>query len=335
MKIRILSDLHLDINRKYPIDIFDPSIFTVIAGDLGGDFKKNAEWIKDNIQRGIFISGNHDAYTMDNTPLDDVKEYYHKEFPEDGEITYCDDDVGVISKTIGNVMIIADVMYTDYRFIVSPDDKGLTKKQLVERNMFRASPKFSGSYMNDFMFYTRKNKPTKNAHIYDPKLPKGCFYLRPKNYLKHFNSVFKKISKLVEENKDKDITLVAHHCLSEKCINDEYSKSSLNASYISPKDSWIKKHPNIKLIVSGHVHHRNVFNVGSTLYVLNPLGYCRDYQDKSWNPETQKQEDWTPNFYVDTDTWKITKEPYENTEKFDVIHKSEHNVNLALMSAFI
>lgn len=328
MKIRILSDLHLDINHKYPIDIVDPYVFTIIAGDLGGDYKQNVKWLNDNILNGVFISGNHDAYTPDNTPVDDVKKFYHKAFPESGDLVYCDYDVGVMSKTIGNLMVIADVLYTDYTLKVVDSDKDLVKSGLVERNMFRASPKFNGSYMNDFRFFTRKDKSCGQDNRRDEYCPKGCFYINTRTYLEHFNSAFKKITELVEANPDKDIILVTHHCLSKKCISGEFSKSSLNASYVSPKDNWIKKHPNIKLIVSGHVHHRDTFKVGKTLYVLNPLGYCRNYQDKQTNPKTKKVENWTPNFYVDTETWTITKEPYENDSKFDEIHDRESKYDL-------
>lgn len=35
-KFRVLSDLHMDINAKFPFSVDDPSIFTVIAGDTSG-----------------------------------------------------------------------------------------------------------------------------------------------------------------------------------------------------------------------------------------------------------------------------------------------------------
>lgn len=328
MKIRILSDLHLDINYRYPISITDPDVFTVIAGDLGGDYKENVRWLRDNVHNGIFISGNHDAYTPDNTPLDDVKEFYHRNFPEGGSLVYCDNDVGVISRTMGNIMFIGDVLYTDYRLKVAETDKKLGQKETVERNMWRAGPKFNGSYMNDFRFFTRKPISGGVNNPQDGYCFNDQYYITPRTYLDHFNEAFEKITQLVEANIDKDIVLVTHHCLSRKCISGIFSKSPLNASYVSPKDDWIRKHPNIRLVISGHVHHRDTFKVGNALYVLNPLGYCRDYQDRQTDPKTGENENWTPNLYVNTDTWTVEREPYEKSTQFDEIHKREVNYNL-------
>lgn len=310
MKLRILSDLHLDINRRYPLELDNNYDYTLIAGDLGGDYRKNTEWIKKNIHQGAFISGNHDAYTMDNTPLEDVKEYYHKNFPLDSEITYFDDDVGVISKEIGdNILLVADVLYTDYKLRIYKDDSKIPLKKVIEKNKFRAYPKLSGPYMNDFTFYTRKGTYEKNN--YDQS-QKDIFFLRPENYRLHFNSSFKKIKRIVEDNPDKDIVLMTHHCLSKRCLSERYVVDVLNASYVSNKESWIRKHPQIKLVVSGHVHNRSNFKIGNTLYVLNPLGYCREGQHEYWNEKTKKYDFWTPNFFVDTDNWSIISEDYRN-----------------------
>lgn len=58
MKIRVISDLHIDINEKHPIT-YDDDIFTIIAGDISGDPVLSTQWINDNIKNGIFIHGNH------------------------------------------------------------------------------------------------------------------------------------------------------------------------------------------------------------------------------------------------------------------------------------
>jgi len=48
-KFRVLSDLHLDINERYPLDIDDKSIFTVICGDTAGYPDIVKRWILNNI----------------------------------------------------------------------------------------------------------------------------------------------------------------------------------------------------------------------------------------------------------------------------------------------
>lgn len=308
MKIRILSDLHLSINKDFPLEIPNNYDYTLIAGDLGPDYKNNVKWIRKNIHQGAFISGNHDAYTFDNTVLEDVKNFYHKEFPLDSDITYFDNDVGVISKEISeNILLVADVLYTDYSYPCYPDEKKLPLDVLVCRNKARAVPKMSGSYMNDFRFFTRNGKYEKDSYS---QLPDGIFYLKPENYIEHFEKAFKNITEIVEKNKDKDIILMTHHCLSPKCCSKYMYKDSLMASYVMNKESWIKKHPNIKMIVSGHVHNERVFHVGKTLYVMNPLGYCKNNHDI--HNHGKKSNRWTQDFFVDTNSWTVEKNEYNN-----------------------
>ena len=312
MKIRLISDLHIDINRKYNVTLPDDDVYTLIAGDIGGDYKDNAKWLRNNIRKGAFISGNHDAYTPDNTPLDDVKKFYHEEFPLDGDITYFDSDVGVITKKLDNkTILVADVLYTDYKYRALEYMKDMSISEVVKANMRMASPKMSGCYMNDFMFLTRNGKYNKSS--YD-RIGDGLFYLTPENYREHFDKAFKEITSVVEENSDKNIILMTHHCLSPKAISSEYSRDSLNASYVSNKENWIRKHSNIKLILSGHVHGQKIFNVGMTKYVLNPLGYLREVQNVTIDKKTNKTVYWSPDTFIDTKTWEITTEKYINEE---------------------
>ena len=321
MKIRLLSDLHIDVNHNYPLTLPDDGVFTLIGGDICGTVDDTIKWIHDNVKQGAFCAGNHIVYNPEvkngvKIPIEDLKEKLHKEFPLDADVTFMDDDVGVITKQLTDkVLLIADVMYTDYHLKIP----GVNPSGNVKKNMGLSEPKFSkGSYLNDFCYgFTRKEMYKKEPWDKSGGLtygsPKGMWYLRPKYYRNHHNRVWRKIVEIVEANPDKEIILMTHHCLSKKCISEDYVNDSLNASYVSDKDAWIEKHPNIKLILSGHVHHRAQFKVGETLYVLNPLGYCRDtlYQK---NPDTNENEMWTPNLFIDTDTWKLTKEPYVNKE---------------------
>lgn len=322
MKIRILSDLHRQINNKYPLILEDNSVYTLMAGDIGPDYKQNARWIRENIKKGAFISGNHDAYgSSKDFTLDDIKEFYHKEFPADSDVTYFDYDVGVIQKNLTDkILLVADVLYTDYKFKCSDWDDKLKEYDLIRTNLHRAAPKMSGCYMNDFFFFTRKGGSPDDSK----DLPKGVHYLSPVVYLEHFNKSFAEISRIVEENGDKEIILMTHHCLSPECMGSYMDKKSLSASYVSDKTDWIKAHENIKLIVSGHVHNQKEFKVGSTLYVMNPLGYCKDHHDRNW----------TPDLFVETDTWTVERQPYANKE-WEETHKKEDTMSLAMASLFI
>ena len=58
MQVRVISDIHEDINEKHSLTYNDDT-FTIIAGDINGDPIKGVQWIKNNIKHGLFIHGNH------------------------------------------------------------------------------------------------------------------------------------------------------------------------------------------------------------------------------------------------------------------------------------
>ena len=70
MQIRVLSDIHIDINENYPIPEFEDDVFTIVAGDISGDPVVSSYWIEDNIKHGVFVHGNHDlVYNKLEQPL--------------------------------------------------------------------------------------------------------------------------------------------------------------------------------------------------------------------------------------------------------------------------
>ena len=62
MKIRIISDLHIDVNDGFPFSLKgdEKEVFALLAGDISGNVKLTARWLKSNIRRGMFVAGNHD-----------------------------------------------------------------------------------------------------------------------------------------------------------------------------------------------------------------------------------------------------------------------------------
>lgn len=297
MKIRLLSDLHIDINHMYPLDLMEyglDDMFTLIAGDVSGSPRLTAEWLKKNVHQGAFICGNHDVYET-SMPIEDVKSFYHREFPDNGNVVFFDADVGVLAKEIDDdVLLVADVLYTDYNL----DGK-------VQRNIFNADPwrNYIRHGMNDFNFgRTRTRLPGINdRNMADD----GICRLVPECYVAHHDRAFAKITEIVESNRDKQILLMTHHGLSPKCLDENYTHDNLDASYVSNKEDWIKSHPNIKCIVSGHVHCRKSFKVGDALYVMNALGYCSQnlmQHDESTNESKM----WTPDCVIDTSSWTVS-----------------------------
>ena len=324
MKIRLISDLHIDINSNYPLDLHRDGandVYTLIAGDICGSPTMAVEWVKRNIHQGAIVSGNHDVYDT-TMPIEEVKEFFHKEFPESGNITFFDNDVGVVSKEIADgILLVADVMYTDYMLPIP----WRNPRGDQSRNMMLADPyKQRSGGMNDFNYGKCKKKYVGENDKRSSKIFRDDVWrLVPQWYLDHHERAFAKITEVIESNKDKQVILMAHHGLSPRCIDDNYHEyDTLDASYVSDKEDWIKTHNNVKCIVSGHIHCRKKFNVGECLYVMNALGYC-DRHLKQYNKDTKKWENWTPNCFIDTDNWSVEWNDVENKEWEETKKKSD------------
>ena len=279
MKIRILSDLHIDINGKYPLELEDKDVFTVIAGDTSSHPDLTSKWIDNNIHNGLFIAGNHIVYNHDIKSLEQLKQMLADKYPIDNSVTFLDISTGTFYKEVNGIIFIGTTLYTDY--------KALAPKIKVKQSM-----SIGNRGLNDFKIGKTLNKNGK------------LDILTPEHYKKLFYESMKVITKVVEENPNKDIVIITHHCPSLKCISNRYSTSVMNASYVSKLDKFIEEHKNIKCWICGHVHHRDNFNIGDCKVILNPRGY-----------ETHSEcDDWTPNCYLDTDTWTLEKVGYHNEQ---------------------
>lgn len=90
MKLRILSDLHLDINDNVPFSLANKDVFTIICGDISGNPRQTIEWINNNIKQGVFIEGNHIGYDSEHS-IQYIENFLCKHFPATAQITYLKD----------------------------------------------------------------------------------------------------------------------------------------------------------------------------------------------------------------------------------------------------
>lgn len=307
MKIRVFSDIHIDINQNFPFSLRgkEKDDFVLIPGDISGNVKGAARWIQQNIHNGMFIAGNHDpSYNDLGWTIKRQKQYLADKFPVDGNVTFLDEQVGVMSKQIPdtNILVIGSTLYTDYAYADATMKRRVSESKswkevaydmnvddpIVAANLYMAS-----RGLNDFRW----------GHV------EGDFgdkqrTVRPMDYLSWFNITFDRIKELVNQNPDKDIIVMTHHCPTPKCISSQYIGNDMNASYVSDLEEFITSHPNIRAWVCGHVHSQTITTVGENgqLIVCNPRGYERNFEADDWNPNT----------FIDTETWTCITEPYEN-----------------------
>lgn len=248
MQIRVLSDIHCDINENHPLKL-DGDVFTIVAGDISGDPILSVQWVKENIKNGLIIHGNHLVYNRLNLPLQDLSLILSNPFPLENNISYLNNQY----KIIDDIVFIGSCLYTDYKY----NGGVYSNMRLAEKGL------------NDFRWglYREGNK---------------IVNLTPEHYLQMFKVSFDFIKKTLRKFKDKKCVLITHHGVSPLQIDPKHFTSNLNASFISDLNKFIMKQKNLPLIISGHVHTSSDFVIGNTRVICNPYGY-RDKMYKETN----------------------------------------------------
>ena len=235
MKFRVLSDLHLDVNKDY--DFFipkrDQGMFTVLAGDTSGNPLVTREWIEENLKEGVFVSGNHLVYNDRGKGVDELRAELAWEHGKDDPMTYLDALIGepCVVKEKDGILFVGTALYTNFllpykwdyedeqRQDGPPSEKGNELTKL--RNGMRSERR-----MNDYHWGRVAD---------DGGLRRMCY----EDYLKWFDKSFAAIKKVIEDNPDKEVVVVTHYCPSPKCIDEGYLDSDVNASYVSNLEDFI------------------------------------------------------------------------------------------------
>lgn len=260
MKIRVISDLHIDVNKKYisHFEWADKDILTIIAGDTAGSLEVTAPFIRKWFNNAILIGGNHIVYNKERKSIQQLYMDYKTEFPLTETISFLENDY----KVIDDAVFIGATLWTDYAYNGNIEDN-------IDEALHR---------MNDFQWGIFKDANGKNIS------------LRPK----HLLGMFRESLAFIKESYDqfagsgKKIILAVHHGVSPKAIKKEYRYSSLSAAYISDLESYIINNmPELSLIVHGHIHKRVQYKIGNIPVICNPCGYI-DYSENENIPAWDK-----------------------------------------------
>ena len=319
MKFRVLSDLHIDVNRSYPFDLpkRDQGMFTVLAGDTSGDPLKTRDWIEKNLKEGVFVSGNHLVYNDRGKGIDELRAELAWEHGKDDPMTYLDALIGepCVVKEKEGILFVGSALYTNfllpYKWDYEDEERQDGPPELKGNALTRVrNGQRSEMRMNDYRWGRVRGT--------DGSLRRMSY----EDYLKWFDKSFAAIKKVVEDNPDKEIVVVTHFCPSPKCIDEGYLDSDVNSSYVSNLEEFITSHPNIKCWCCGHVHHQDSFKVGDCLVVMNPRGYVGRCEDANFDRR----------LYVDTSDWSIHK--HKRTQKEQKEYNERKNKYLSAMAWF-
>lgn len=177
MKIRILSDLHLDINQKIPFLLEDKEIFTVLCGDISGNPEQTIEWINQNIKQGVFVEGNHIGYDSQHS-IQYIENLLSAEYPTTATVTYLKNGF----KMVDDIVFVGGILWTDFN--------------LYGKAFQTLHKLYASQLMNDFRYnYTNtKHIKEENRKNFQELVAKEWIrQLRPSDTEKMFNSTLKSI----------------------------------------------------------------------------------------------------------------------------------------------
>ena len=233
MKIRIMSDLHLefsDFNYEY-----HGEDVLVAAGDLHKGVRA-VEWLNEISKRHgvivVAIPGNH--------------EYYGGSWPSVHEKMRqaSDDDVHILQNDVvevRGVWFLGSTLWADFNGMGNALLAGLeAAERMNDYRAIRVAPKYRKLRVLDTKAYHRQ----------------GVDFLR---------------YEMSKRQKEK-VVVVSHHAPSFKSVAEQYQSEVLSAAYFSRLDDLIME-GKPDLWVHGHCHNRVDYRIGETRVICNPRGY--------------------------------------------------------------
>jgi len=263
MDIRIISDLHVDMNRyNNAPDLFidkvtsrKPDTLTVIAGDISGSLDETKRFLQARFSNVVFVGGNHIVYNYESKPIQQLHSEYKEEFPKTTNITYLENDY----KIVNDVVFIGSTLWTDYGHGGSLHD-----------NMVNAM-----FYMNDFKFGYYDNDG--DMERLNPEHCRKMFY----ESMEAIKNIYDKFS-----DSDMNIILVTHSGFAPGAITPKYVNHPVISSYVNSKtiSDFISLHMSkISLIIHGHVHSRLSYDIKGIPVICNPFGYKKYQEEANFN----------------------------------------------------
>lgn len=246
MKIRIISDIHCDINEYKKFNFENE--FVICCGDISGDRFTSEKWIQNNIKQGIIIGGNHLGYhSVSNNEKDSLNlsiKYLQDKFSK-GPVYFLENQ-HIIKN---DIVFIGCILFTDFN---------LYSNQPLAQEIARNN-------LNDYKYVKIYNRSLTN--------------LLPDDTIRFHRQSKKYINRICKEFSDKKVIIITHHAPSVLSVHDKYKNDLLNAAFASNLESLIIENNNIKLWCHGHVHNNVDYKIFNTRIVANPLGYYNENPD--------------------------------------------------------
>lgn len=249
MKLWLLSDLHVDVNRRYPLALPSPRPehdAVVIAGDICHGLDEAVWFIAGdelNAKPVIFVAGNHEFYGFDR----------HAELATGRAEAAKLANIHVLERDsieIGEVTFLGCTLWTDYKYA------GVREQA---RAMHMASQR-----LNDHRL-----------------IANGRRVWTPQDALEEHEASRAWLEGQLEAPCERPKVVVTHHGPSRMSVGPSYRDDLLTAAFASNLDHLVGK---ATLWVHGHMHAPADYMLGGCRVVANPRGYAGIKEDRAFDP---------------------------------------------------
>jgi Icc-related predicted phosphoesterase len=248
MKLWVLSDLHLDVNLRYPLALPDPRPehdAVIIAGDVCRAIGEAVRFISEvglNTKPVVYVAGNHEFYGLDR----------HAELSAGRAQAAVASNVHLLERDsviIGGVEFIGCTLWTDYLYAGAAEQM---------RAMLWAA-----------------------QHLNDHRLiANGARRWSPQDCLDEHTASRAWLASQLKRRGRHPKAVVTHHAPSPRSVQPKYRDDLLTAAFASNLDDLVSE---AALWVHGHIHGSSDYVLDDCRVVANPRGYVGLREDGAFD----------------------------------------------------
>ena len=249
MRLWVLSDLHLDVNRRHRLVLSQPHPehdAVVIAGDICQGIGAGVRFIVEaglNAKPVVYVAGNHEFYDRDR----------HAELAAGRAEAAAAPNVHLLERdsiVIGGVELLGCTLWTDYRYAGAAEQV---------RAMLWAAQR-----LNDHRL-----------------IANGARRWTPQDCLNEHKASRAWLARRLKRRSRNAKVVVTHHAPSRRSVQPKYRDDLLTAAFASDLDGLVGK---AALWVHGHIHGPSDYVLDGCRVVANPRGYVGLREDGAFDP---------------------------------------------------
>lgn len=244
MKLRILSDLHLDHRRgRFELDEIEHDIL-VCVGDVQGSITDGIDVLGRMTERPVmFVGGNHEFYGFDGASLEEAYDEGREKAGEGGPVHLLENEALILD----GMRFLGTTLWTDYA--------------LYGEEHREAAMEVSRHGLNDHRLIQLR------------KLGEASRAFLPSDALGLHRKALQWLSGALCEPFDGHTVVCTHHAPHRRSVAAQFDGDLLSAAFVSHLPELVEGPNAPDLWIHGHTHAALDYRVGKCRVICNPLGY--------------------------------------------------------------